>query len=137
VWGFVNRRSDARLRAWHAPRHRAVATDVGGNPEMIIDGQTGWLVMPGDERALAAKVLQVLLDSVVRHAMGEAAEEYLRREFTEKQIVARVAALYQQLPQAKGSPAPLDARPPWPPSPPVLALPSEGPLQAHPQFHLR
>lgn len=79
-----------------------VATDVGGNPEVIINGKTGWLVPPRDEQALAAKVLQVLSDPARRRAMGEAARQYLQREFTEEQMVARVAALYQRLLQAKG-----------------------------------
>ena len=53
----------------------AVAFAVGGNPEVVQDGQTGFLVPPSDTRAMAARVIQLLQDegatkpsSAVRHA---------------------------------------------------------------------
>jgi glycosyltransferase involved in cell wall biosynthesis len=38
-----------------ACRLACVATDVGGNPEVVIDGETGFLVSPENPRAMAAK----------------------------------------------------------------------------------
>ncbi len=53
-----------------------VATRVGGLAEVVDDGVTGRLVVPGDPAALAAAVLEVLGD---REAMGAAARERARR----------------------------------------------------------
>jgi len=43
-----------------AARLPVVATEVGGIPEAVRDGETGWLVPPGDPAALAAALLEVL-----------------------------------------------------------------------------
>src|SRR5205823_12324570 len=47
-----------------------VATRVGGNPEVIVDGQTGLLVPPGDPPALAAAILQLLGDETRCRNLG-------------------------------------------------------------------
>ncbi|MGI8922004.1 MAG: glycosyltransferase family 4 protein [Solirubrobacteraceae bacterium] len=66
-----------------------VATAVGGLPEVVEDGVSGRLVQPGDPRALAAAVLDVLDH---RERMGGAARERARR-FHTAAYVERVADL--------------------------------------------
>lgn len=51
----------------------AVATTVGGVPEVMRDGVDGWLVRPGDCEGIAHRVLQLLKDSVCRQQMGASA----------------------------------------------------------------
>jgi len=80
----------------------AVATRVGGNPELVTDGETGYLVPAQDGRAMGQAILRLLTDSVARRAMGRRARERVEAEFTEEQMVARVAALYTDLLRAKG-----------------------------------
>jgi starch synthase len=48
-----------------------VATAVGGIPEVVEDGVTGWLVPPRDPDALAERVTQVLLDKALRARMQD------------------------------------------------------------------
>jgi len=50
----------------------AVATAVGGVPEVLADGETGYLVPPRDTEALAARIVQLLKDAALRRRMGSA-----------------------------------------------------------------
>jgi glycosyltransferase involved in cell wall biosynthesis len=50
----------------------AVATAVGGVPEVLRDGETGRLVAPGDAAAIAARVVELLKDPRERRRMGRA-----------------------------------------------------------------
>src|SRR5206468_5249267 len=54
-----------------AARVPVVATAVGGVPEVLEDGVSGFLVPPGDATALAAKLGEALRDDERRRAMGE------------------------------------------------------------------
>jgi glycosyltransferase involved in cell wall biosynthesis len=58
-----------------------VATAVGGTPEVVAEGVTGYLVPPGDAEALAERLAQ-LLASPEREEMGRAGRERVLREFT-------------------------------------------------------
>lgn len=64
-----------------AMRRPAVCTAVGGLPEMIEDGVTGYLVPPRDPRALAEALGQVLTSADRGRAMGEAARRRLEERF--------------------------------------------------------
>ena len=59
-----------------------VATSVGGIPEVIDDGQTGFLVPAGDAAALAERITQMLDDAPRRQALGEAARLRVRADFS-------------------------------------------------------
>ena len=54
-----------------------VATAVGGNPEIIQDGQTGLLVPVDDNRALARAIRNLLNDPPLRQALGQRAREWV------------------------------------------------------------
>ncbi|MCK9377459.1 MAG: glycosyltransferase [Syntrophobacterales bacterium] len=59
-----------------------VATRVGGLPELVVPGHTGWLVPPGDAPALAAALGQLLENPGARQAMGRAGRERALRKFS-------------------------------------------------------
>lgn len=59
-----------------------VATAVGGTPEVVEDGESGYLVPPGDPAALARRVLDALSDEGRRLAMGARGRDRVRGEFT-------------------------------------------------------
>ena len=62
-------------------RRPAVCTAVGGLPEMIEDGVTGYLVPPSDPHALAAALGRVLGSADRGRGMGEAARQRLEERF--------------------------------------------------------
>lgn len=70
-----------------------VATPVGGNPEVVIDRETGSLV-PGSASALAGALSSLALDARRRHLMGEAGRWRVMRHFSKRQMVDAYAAHY-------------------------------------------
>lgn len=75
----------------------AVATAVGGVPEVVADGETGFLVPPRDHHALAEKIVRLLTDEPLRRRMGEAGLARARRLFTVERMVEQTAAVYERL----------------------------------------
>jgi len=70
-----------------------VATAVGGIPEVLEDGRSGYLVASGDVAALAGRILDALGNDDARRAMGRHAQDRVRRDFG----FAQQAAKYQEL----------------------------------------
>ena len=75
----------------------AVATAVGGVPEVLVDGETGFLVPPKDDKALAKATVALLKDEALRTRMGEAALARARRYFTVERMVRETADAYDML----------------------------------------
>jgi glycosyltransferase involved in cell wall biosynthesis len=88
--------SNGLLEAMAAGRP-VVATRVGGNPEVVVDGQTGLLVPPGDAEAMADAVLRLLRDAALAQRMGQAARRRVEAEFTLPRMVRRMEDLYDEL----------------------------------------
>jgi glycosyltransferase involved in cell wall biosynthesis len=80
-----------------------VATAVAGIPEVVTDGETGWLVPPGDSAALARALAAVLGDRERAKSVGAAAKRWVRPRFGVDEYVAAVAALYDQLLTARAA----------------------------------
>ncbi len=59
-----------------------VATAVGGTPEVVVAGETGYLVPADDPAKLAERITQLLRDEELRHRMGRAGREHVRTNFT-------------------------------------------------------
>lgn len=87
-----------------------VATAVGGNPEVVVDGETGFLVESEDAEAAAGRILALLRNPSLGRRMGENGREVVRQHFTVEVMVRRMAALYHNLLQ-KGVQAPAPSCP--------------------------
>ena len=61
-----------------------VATAVGGIPEVLTDGQSGFLTPPQDPRAMAASILLLLKNEDLQNRMGKAASDEAQRKFSLK-----------------------------------------------------
>ena len=70
-----------------------VATAVGGVPEVVRDGETGWVVPSGDRPALAAALRDALSDRSRTDAFGAAGRELVLRGHTPAQVAAAFSAL--------------------------------------------
>jgi glycosyltransferase involved in cell wall biosynthesis len=75
----------------------AVATEVGGVPEVVAPGKTGFLVPPRDHEAMADRIIRLLKDDGLRGRMGEAALKRARECFTVDRMVEGTIATYQSL----------------------------------------
>ena len=74
-----------------------VATAVGGVPELVQNGLTGWLVPPGDSETLARKLGMLLLNPEQRMAMGAAGRDRARKHFSVDHHVAGIAKIYDNI----------------------------------------
>jgi glycosyltransferase involved in cell wall biosynthesis len=74
-----------------------VACDVGGNPEAVVDGETGRLVPPRCPGRLAEAMSELLRDEGKRRAMGEAGRRRAEERFSLGRMVAEIEALYGSL----------------------------------------
>lgn len=73
----------------------AVATHVGGIPELIQDGETGLLVPPRDPAQLAQKLLVLLRSPAMRERLGVAGRRAVRQEFTLTRMIERFEEVYR------------------------------------------
>jgi glycosyltransferase involved in cell wall biosynthesis len=71
-----------------------VATRVGGTPELVADGETGFLVEPEDFACLARQILRVLNDPALAARMGAAARRKAVGEFSSARLIENVESLY-------------------------------------------
>ena len=74
-----------------------VASDAGGIPEIVVNGETGMLFANGDANALAAAATLLLGDHERRASMGEVGRERVEREFTLRLQVERYLGWYAEL----------------------------------------
>jgi len=74
-----------------------VATDCGGNGELVGDGETGLVVPPGDVGALANALSRLLDDPTLRQRLGSAARQRVLDHFTTEQRVDKLEALYRRV----------------------------------------
>jgi glycosyltransferase involved in cell wall biosynthesis len=75
-----------------------VATAHGGAAETVSPGETGWLVPPGDARALAAALDHALsLDAETRMALGARARKSVLARYTTERMCAATLDVYREL----------------------------------------
>jgi glycosyltransferase involved in cell wall biosynthesis len=72
-----------------------VATAVDGTPEAVADGETGYLVPPGDPDAAADRVAQLLRHPGAAEQMGRAGPERARHRFRRRAMLEGTDALYR------------------------------------------
>jgi len=74
-----------------------VGTRAGGIPEVVVPGETGEVVGPGDARELAAAIVKLLKDPVRRRAYGEAGRQRVAKQFDVEHLVSGTLAAYLRL----------------------------------------
>jgi L-malate glycosyltransferase len=74
-----------------------IASDVGGNPEVIVDGDSGVLFKAGDGAALEARLRELVADPVARARIGRAARERIANNYSIDALIARTDAIYRRV----------------------------------------
>jgi L-malate glycosyltransferase len=74
-----------------------VATDIGGNPEVVHHDVTGYLVPPHDPPALAAAIVRLLADRDLAERFGRAGRRRVQENFSLERMVTRTETLYRDL----------------------------------------
>ncbi|RTL57975.1 MAG: glycosyltransferase [Rhodocyclaceae bacterium] len=79
-----------------------VASAVGGNPEIVSHGKTGYLFPSGDSEALAGSLRTLCTDAVLRASLGAAGRQETEREYSLGAMIRRYEKLYRSLYDGKG-----------------------------------
>lgn len=74
-----------------------VATNVGGNPELVKDGINGFLVPPAEPDAIAVAIIKLLKDRDLKEKMGKAGREFVIKNLTVEAMIDQTEALYLEL----------------------------------------
>jgi glycosyltransferase involved in cell wall biosynthesis len=75
----------------------AVVTHVGGNPELVVDGSTGYLVAAGDERGMRERLRALVRDPDLRRRLGRAAQQRVAAVFSTDLMVDGYLRLYSPI----------------------------------------
>jgi N-acetyl-alpha-D-glucosaminyl L-malate synthase BshA len=87
--------------ACHVP---VIATAVGGLPEVVADGETGYLFPVGDVAAMAEAAIRLLSDDELRTRFGRAARRRAVEHFDQDRVVARYREIYDRVVAGVGEP---------------------------------
>lgn len=80
-----------------ACRKPVAATSAGGLPEAVVNNETGLLVPPRDDRALAAAIVRLLADADLRARFGEAGRRRVEEQFSVDQMVRGTVRAYESV----------------------------------------
>ncbi len=75
----------------------AVATEVFGNKELVVEGKTGLLIEPRNSEAISRAVTTLLKNQQKATAMGEAALDRVKRYFSAKKMTEQIEKTYLEL----------------------------------------
>jgi len=74
-----------------------IATDVGGNKDVIVDGENGFLVPPGNPSSISSNLKGLIEREDLRKEMGSINRETVKRRFSWKDSVSKVESVYKNL----------------------------------------
>lgn len=75
----------------------AVATDVGGNSEVVQDGHTGFVVPPASPEPMAERICRLLADSTLRKTFGQNARRKAEAHYAETKVLEEYVSLYLRI----------------------------------------
>jgi glycosyltransferase involved in cell wall biosynthesis len=72
-----------------------VSTNISGVPELLVDGENGFVVPPEDPQALTGALEKAIRDPALRQRLGNAAEQTVRREFDHQTSIRQLKNLFE------------------------------------------
>lgn len=79
-----------------AARRPVIATAVGGSPDVVLDHVTGYLITPGDDQALAARLEELARQPDRRRALGEAGRRHVESAHPMSRMIRNYGDLYRE-----------------------------------------
>ena len=73
----------------------AVSTTVSALPEILIDGETGITVAPGDSTGLAEAILQLLNDATLRKKVSSRGKAHVKDNFDNRRLITELASIFK------------------------------------------
>lgn len=92
-----------------------LASNVGGNPELIEDGRNGILFAANDVDALAQRLAHIVADAELRTRLGASARACVECDYTLEGLVVRTEALFERVISPRAAPASIGTRKADPP----------------------
>lgn len=74
-----------------------VSTTVGGLPDVVVEGQTGFLVPPADAQALAEAIIKVIKDEPTRQQLGQNARHFAETDLSWQGIAEKTLKVYNKV----------------------------------------
>ena len=74
-----------------------IASNVGGIPEMVIDGKTGYLIPPHDVQALSSSLVSILTNEECAKKMGLEGRKYMEEKFNIVHLTQKLEIFYKDL----------------------------------------
>jgi glycosyltransferase involved in cell wall biosynthesis len=74
-----------------------IATDVGGNKDVIVDGENGFLIPSGNPSSMSSKLKRLIEREDLRKEMGSINRETVKRRFSWEDTVSKVESVYKNL----------------------------------------
>ena len=74
-----------------------IASNVGGIPEMVIDGKTGHLIQPHDAQALSSSLVSILTNDECANKMGLEGRKYMEEKFNIVHLTQKLEIFYKDL----------------------------------------
>jgi len=74
-----------------------ITTPVGAIPDLVLDGETGFLVNAGDIDALTDRLVRLVADPALRQSLGAEGRRRIEASFTIEAAAANIAKLYQEV----------------------------------------
>lgn len=74
-----------------------IATDVGGNSELVRQGENGLLVPPNNPKALADAVIKLVKEPDISRSMGKSGKQFIRQEFSVDKLLQEMQKRYHSL----------------------------------------
>jgi glycosyltransferase involved in cell wall biosynthesis len=78
-----------------------IATPVGGTPDIVEDGVTGYLIPTRNPDALADAIVKMLSDRKSAKAMGARGRQKVTQEFSPERYIDKLSAIYEDLLERK------------------------------------
>ncbi|MDQ3013594.1 MAG: N-acetyl-alpha-D-glucosaminyl L-malate synthase BshA [Acidobacteriota bacterium] len=74
-----------------------IATNTGGLPEVVLDGENGYLVALGDTQTIAERAVEILSDEKKQHEMGRRGRAWAVEQFNTERVIPQYERLYERV----------------------------------------